>query len=147
MFFYELVANNFFKKIMETFHQPLPKILETRRNDLNFTGSDPGKNNESQGYHPRHHHRIGNRKRANMEQVHRCSGKSMVLGFSVGIDLTRVRFGGHWSLDVRGANRARAREGQNTASNKNLKSCIEPPAKNTARRNEPRPGSPDNPVG
>jgi hypothetical protein len=58
-----------FEKVIKTFHQPFPKILDTARDRLDSARRYLSKNENPHRHNPRHQHRVRDRKLADVNQL------------------------------------------------------------------------------
>ena len=76
----EIPADDSFQEIVETLHQPFPKILRSARDRLNPAGGDLGEDNDAERDNPGHQHWVGDCEFANLDQGQRFEGNSVVFG-------------------------------------------------------------------
>ena len=75
-----LSPDDSFEKIVETFHQPLPKVLRTGRDGFDISSRDLREEDYRQRDNPRDQHRICNRKFADLEKGRGLERKSFMFG-------------------------------------------------------------------
>ena len=79
-FLHQLPSDDPLEKIIETFHQPFPKVLRTGRDGFDISGRDLREEDHRQRDNPRGKHRIRNRKFPDLKKRRGLERKSFVLG-------------------------------------------------------------------
>ena len=67
-FAHQLASDNSFEKIVQTFDQPFPEVLDTAGDRFNSTRRYLCKNDNTSSHNPGHQHRVGNYKFANLKE-------------------------------------------------------------------------------
>ena len=65
----KIAPDNVFEKVIKTFNQPFPKILDAAGNRLDLPCGELRENNNPSRDNPRHQHRVCDRKLAEVHQL------------------------------------------------------------------------------
>src|SRR5205814_9504141 len=80
-FLHQLPSDDPLEKIIETFHQPFPKVLCTGRDGFDISGRDLREEDHRQRNNPRDKHRICKREFSDLEKGRGLERKSFVFGW------------------------------------------------------------------
>src|SRR4029077_13372323 len=80
-FLHQLPSDDPLEKIIETFHQPFPKVLRTGGDGSDISGRNLREEDHRQRDNPRDKHRIRNRKFPDLKKGRGLEGKRFVFGW------------------------------------------------------------------
>ena len=80
-FLHQVAPDDALEKIVETFHQPFPKILHTGRDRFDISRRDLREEDHRQRDNPGDKHRICNRKFPDLKKRRRLEGERFVFGW------------------------------------------------------------------